>query len=158
VLASRVTSLNRYQGPPNIETTGAPVEGRSGGGLFNQNGQLIGVCFAADKEGNEGLYAALKAIHDELNVRGLSDIYMPAAANASTLADTRPSPATAGLKPAEQAAWEEIMTRAATSEVICIIRPKQPGGQSEVITLNDVSPEFVRALANRNQPTAPITR
>ncbi|MEX2316281.1 MAG: trypsin-like peptidase domain-containing protein [Pirellulales bacterium] len=201
VLASRVTSLNRYQGPPNIETSGAPVEGRSGGGLFNQDGQLIGVCFAADKEGNEGLYAALKAIHDELNVRGLSDVCMQRVGNppnTDTLADTRlsaagpvirgqdpgdvlaprlprpfaakdevvpktvaintPSPPPAGLKPAEQAAWEEIMSRAATSEVICIIRPKQPGGQSEVITLNDVSPEFVRALASRSQPSAPMTR
>src|SRR6185503_7248482 len=92
-LASRITTLDRYQGGPNIETTGAPVEGRSGGGLFNQDGQLIGICFAADKEGNEGLYAALKAIHDELNVRGLSDVYMPQnmlAANTETANEKRP--------------------------------------------------------------------
>ena len=56
-----------------------------------------------------------------------------------------------GLSEVEQAAWEEIMTRASTAEVICIIRPKEPGGQSEVITLEDVSPEFVRALASRKR-------
>ena len=41
-------------------------EGRSGGGLFNEKGELIGVCYAADYEGNEGLYAALDSIHDEV--------------------------------------------------------------------------------------------
>ncbi len=54
VMATRVTWLDRYQGPPNIEASGAPVEGRSGGGLFNEQGQLVGVCFAADYEGNKG--------------------------------------------------------------------------------------------------------
>ena len=61
------------------------------------------------------------------------------------------SPLPNGLNAVEHAAWEEIMTRAATAEVICIIRPKEPGGQSEVITLDDVSPEFVRALAERRR-------
>jgi S1-C subfamily serine protease len=190
-LASRITSLNRYQGPPNIQASGAPVEGRSGGGLFNQKGELIGVCFAADHEGNEGLYAALKAIQDELAARGLSDVFMPAASNtalAATSATPASSPVVRGQEPTdslgpvtsrplaspntaaatpvannapassaaanlnqtEQAAIDEIMRRAATSEVICIIRPKSPGGQSEIITLGEVSADFVRALASRS--------
>ena len=77
-LATRVTNVDRYQGPPNIEASGAPVEGRSGGGLFNSAGQLVGVCFAADYEGNEGLYTALESIHDELDRLNLSDIYRKA--------------------------------------------------------------------------------
>jgi S1-C subfamily serine protease len=202
LLASRVTSIDRYQGPPNIETTGAPVEGRSGGGLFNEQGQLIGVCFAADNEANEGLYAALKAIQDELSAHGLSDVFtrsavgslaanapasgpiirgqepgaaampppsrertmpdelfpapvpMPVALNAS---NAGPAPI-ALANPVEEAAWDEIMNRAATSEVICIIRPKQPGGQSEVITLDGMSPEFVRALASLRKDSASFTR
>ena len=206
-LATRVTALDRYQGPPNLEAAGAPVEGRSGGGLFDSQGRLVGVCFAADYEGNEGLYTALEAIYDELNAVGLSDIYQPAddAGATTKLAAAGPSglspvvrgqdslqavapppaqrgatpasrsgviPASfgtpsapaagaaqampAGLSAAEQAAWEEIMSRAATSEVICIIRPKQPGGQSEVITLDGVSPAFVEALA-RQQHQGPST-
>jgi hypothetical protein len=64
-----------------------------------------------------------------------------------------------GLSAAEQAAWEEIMARASSSEVICIIRPKEAGGQSEVITLDEVSPEFVRALAARRRDAqATVTR
>jgi hypothetical protein len=185
-LATRITQLDRYQGPANIEAQGAPVEGRSGGGLFNAKGELIGVCFAADYQGNEGLYAALDAIHDELAEQGLTEISTAAApTDASSnggsaivrgqepLTPVQPIPerepvtpvgatvavdpakATAeappGLSEVEQAAWEEIMTRASTAEVICIIRPKEPGGQSEVITLDDVSPEFVRALAARRR-------
>jgi thiol-disulfide isomerase/thioredoxin len=191
-LATRVTAINRYQGSPNVEASGAPVEGRSGGGLFNAEGQLVGVCFAADYEGNEGLYAAVESVHDELDRLGLSDIYQAPsdgapptgvlAAQTATatppvvrgqepmqpvmpLADARavmpvnlqsPDPrpdassaAPPDLNPVEQAAWEEIMSRAATAEVICIIRPKEPGGKSEVITLNGVSRDFVRALADR---------
>ena len=200
-LATRVTNVDRYQGPPNIEASGAPIEGRSGGGLFNSNGQLVGVCFAADYEGNEGLYTALESIHDELDRLNLSDVYRGAAspATSSLSADPSHSPATtatppivrgqepmqpvmplaandaapptalasansietsatapAGLKPVEQAALEEIMRRTTDSEVVCIIRPHDPSGQSEVITLQHVSPEFVRSLAARSG-TAPAT-
>lgn len=56
------------------------------------------------------------------------------------------------LSAVEQAAWHEIMGRAAEAEVICIVRPKSPQGKSEVFTLSRVSREFVRRLvANRQQ-------
>jgi hypothetical protein len=57
-------------GAANIETAGIPVQGRSGGGLFNNHGELIGVCFAADKELDEGLYCGTQVIHDRLNKIG----------------------------------------------------------------------------------------
>ena len=59
----------------------------------------------------------------------------------------------------EQAAMEEIMTRAVDAEVICIIRPREPGGKSEVISLDRVSPEFIQALEQRTsrRPTT-LTR
>jgi len=191
VQQTRITYLDRFQGPPNIEVDGAPVEGRSGGGLFNAQGQLIGVCFAADYEGNEGLFAGLESIHDALDKIGLSEIYEPAAAGAPAAsqeptdsivrgqepqqlvpvddeiasaaalvaADNTPVAAQpqepADLAPIEQAAMEEIVGRASESEVICIIHPKDPGGKSEVITLDGVSPEFVRALAGRSATGGP---
>ena len=77
---SRIVSINRYNGPPNIETTGAPVQGRSGGGLFNDTGELIGICFAADNEANEGLYAGLASIHEQLDRIGMSELYQAAPA------------------------------------------------------------------------------
>ena len=75
VLETRVTSLDRYQGPPNIEASGAPAIGRSGGGLFNGKNELVGVCNNADPEGNEGIYAGLESIHDQLDRLGLKEIY-----------------------------------------------------------------------------------
>lgn len=69
---SRITAVNRYQGHPNVEAAGAPEEGRSGGGLFNASGQLIGVCFAADPQGNEGLYASLDSIYAKLDALNLT--------------------------------------------------------------------------------------
>jgi thiol-disulfide isomerase/thioredoxin len=193
VLATRVTWLDRYQGPPNIETSGAPVEGRSGGGLFNDKGELIGVCFAADLEGNKGLYAGLDSIHEMLRqlkldgqqlvasdgpspqnaaageplVRGqeppaavpIDASTPPTNAIANTSLETSAA-ASQPLEPKEQAMLEEIGKRLdAGYEVVCIVRPKEPGGQSEVITLNGVSPEFVRSLADRpKSPQAPTTR
>ena len=191
ILESRVTSTEGFQ-PPSIEVAGAPVEGRSGGGLFNLKGQLVGVCFAADQEGNEGLYAALESIHAELDRLGLKEIYAKAEASPTTPplvargqeeplvpitpipndqtgtapagpVETDPVQVSAtpppGLSETEQAAWEEIMSRTATSEVIIIVRPKEGDGESEVIQLESVSPEFLRALnARRRKSEVPLTR
>jgi thiol-disulfide isomerase/thioredoxin len=72
---SRITKLNRYLGAPNVEAAGAPVQGRSGGGLFDAQGQLIGVCYAADEELNEGLYSAPQSIYQQLAKYGLNKLY-----------------------------------------------------------------------------------
>jgi S1-C subfamily serine protease len=182
VMETRVTWIDRYQGHPNIEASGAPAIGRSGGGLFNSRGELIGICNNADPEGNEGIYAGLESIHEELNRLGLKEIYSKSGstqvasqqAQGSGLAidppmirlqapqetaltndSTTPSTGTPprNLSETEQAALEEIMSRAVESEVVCIIRPKDASGQSEVIHLEKVSPEFLRALRERTAPS-----
>jgi S1-C subfamily serine protease len=190
LLPQKVNQLDRYQGPANIEVSGAPEEGRSGGGLFNLQGQLIGVCYAADYEGKEGLYSALESIHSELDRLQLQEIYVKsgnsAAPNAvadkgmtvrgqvdeslapiTPLAGTTPpaadpksnSAVPQGLSPAENAAFVEVMSRAAESEVVIIVRPKTAGGQSEVITLDSVSPEFIKALeAKKRSAEASVAR
>jgi thiol-disulfide isomerase/thioredoxin len=196
VLESRVTSLDRYQGPPNIEAAGAPAIGRSGGGLFNAKNELIGVCNNADPEGNEGIYAGLESIHDQLDKLGLKDIYQkpgsgppgsqppsqavagangvnggpvvrgqeppvtpltnetapPFPGTIATSGQTK-SPSSRNLSETEQAALEEIMSRGVSSEVIVIVRPKDANGQSEMIHLDSVSPEFVQALKQHSVPT-----
>ncbi|MGQ9821160.1 MAG: trypsin-like peptidase domain-containing protein [Thermogutta sp.] len=75
VRQGKITALNRYLGPANIEASGAPVTGRSGGGLFSAEGFLIGVCNAADPQLDEGIYAALKEIHGSLDRMALSFVY-----------------------------------------------------------------------------------
>jgi len=184
---SHVTAVDRYQGTPNVEVAGAPVEGRSGGGLFNSQGQLVGVCYAADPQSNEGLYAALPAIYAKLDSLNLSMIYRAEATDfqVTQVAQVAPVPvgtppqvvaaqpliavrgqepesllaktqAVAPLTSGEQATLEEIQQRGANSEVICIIRSHDPEEKSQVITLNNASPAFVRALTSpaARQPSA----
>ncbi|MAT69181.1 MAG: hypothetical protein CMJ58_06610 [Planctomycetaceae bacterium] len=197
---TRVTTVDRYTGPPNVQVAGAPVEGRSGGGLFNAAGQVVGVCFAADPGSNEGLYAGLRSIHAKMDELKLTAVYQqpstgialaaateqpkirgqePSEAFGATAAppatplsvpstpDAGLGAATAGnpfgslstaapggavtptpptLSPVERATLEELANRSGDSEVICIIRPQQPGGKSEVITVSGASPAFVGAL------------
>jgi S1-C subfamily serine protease len=179
LLPQRINMLDRYQGPSNIEVSGAPEEGRSGGGLFNLQGQLIGVCYAADYEGKEGLYVALDSIHSELDRLGLKDVYAkgepsppkgssgPSVVRGQESPDqpitpiggaepkfasaTSPAPSQ-NLSEQEQASFDEIMQRRINSEVMIIVRPKTPGGQSEIIQLDDVSPDLVKALEARRRP------
>jgi thiol-disulfide isomerase/thioredoxin len=72
---SRVTAVDKYLGPANVQVAGQPVQGRSGGGLFGIDGTLLGVCNAADPTDNEGLFAALPAIHEQLDEAGLAFVY-----------------------------------------------------------------------------------
>lgn len=55
----RVTAQDRYVGPPNIECTGIPMYGASGGGLFNSDGEIVAVCIAGDFEHEKGVYASV---------------------------------------------------------------------------------------------------
>lgn len=72
---TRVKSINRYIGADNIEIFGAPAVGRSGGGLFDLQGRLIGVCNAADAQDDEGIYAAANVIYEQIERLGLSHLF-----------------------------------------------------------------------------------
>ncbi len=72
---SHITKLNRYVGPANVEVAKAPVQGRSGGGLFNSKGELIGVCYAADPSLDEGLYSGPEVVYAQLQRLGLGRLY-----------------------------------------------------------------------------------
>ncbi len=70
-----ITKLNRFLGPSNIEIAGAPVQGRSGGGLFDARGRLIGVCIAADNELDEGMFVGPEAIYAHLEKHQLNRLF-----------------------------------------------------------------------------------
>jgi thiol-disulfide isomerase/thioredoxin len=72
---AHITALDKFLGPANIEVSGLPVQGRSGGGLFTADGLVIGVCNAAVPTDNEGMYAALDSIHAELDQANLAFVY-----------------------------------------------------------------------------------
>lgn len=66
-LTSRILKVNQYHGPSNLTCEKDPVQGRSGGGLFDEKGQLLAVCSAADRGRHEGLYMSQPAIMTLLN-------------------------------------------------------------------------------------------
>lgn len=72
---TRINSVNRYVGHDNVQAAGAPSVGRSGGGLFNPQGQLVGVCNAADDEDDEGIYAAIPTIFTVLKQANLAHLF-----------------------------------------------------------------------------------
>src|SRR5690606_11196826 len=75
---TRITGVNKYnqhKAASNLEIAGAPIDGRSGGGLFDADGFLIGVCNAADFKGDIGIYAGPGAIHWQLDRLQLARLY-----------------------------------------------------------------------------------
>lgn len=115
LLYSRITSVDRYNGPPNFQVAGQPVQGRSGGGLFTRDGLLIGVCNAADPQDREGFFAALGSIHAMLDAHSLAFVYQGAehqATESAALAQSTPS--------ASRAAHQHT-------------RPDRPGDRAEVL-------------------------
>ncbi len=90
---TRITGVNKYNQhikASNIEIAGAPVDGRSGGGLFNERGQLIGVCNAADYKGDVGIYTGPGSIRWQLDRLELAHLYQGGAA---AVASGPPQPA-----------------------------------------------------------------
>ena len=63
---TRIKKRNQYDGVVKYDIVGRPVTGRSGGGLFDQDGHLIGICNAAVVEVNEGIYTGLPTIYWQL--------------------------------------------------------------------------------------------
>jgi hypothetical protein len=148
---SSVSAVNKFLAPANVSVTGLPVQGRSGGGLFTAAGEVIGVCNAADPADNEGLYAALSVIHEELDEAGLTAIYQNRPADTGLAATPAPAnlpgPA-AELAQVVPAALAEAKQHGDSAEVICIIRPlSNPSAKSEVIMLDRASSELLQQLA-----------
>jgi len=162
-----VTALNRYLGPENIECTGVPRQGRSGGGLFNAEGEVVGVCVAADPRDQRGLYAGTKVIHQLLKKHDFAELLpepLPAKSPviAKTDANTRPKKDPKVAPPVKTTATKgrEISLPAGLknpgeAEVICIIRPlDQPKSASRVVIINRASSRFVNYLTEelKDQP------
>lgn len=162
--ATKVTAIDKYLGPANVEVAGEPVQGRSGGGLFNARGELIGVCNAADPEAHEGMYAGLGSIHDMLTEKGLASVF--AGSGGAIAADNaRPGPAPAG-SPAEfedelaavpQGAIERLQNETG-AEVICIVRNGSQA-KSEILVLDRPSQGLLQLLSSegRRQPRGQLT-
>jgi hypothetical protein len=148
---TKITNLNRYVGPPNIEAHGEPTIGRSGGGLFNREGYLIGVCNCADAQDNEGIYAAIASIHWQLEKIGMAELFQPRTKTAEArTADV----ATADFREEDP---REVSPRPAASanspnqddlEVIAIVRSRSnPSGKGNVIVIPKASRQLLQQIA-----------
>ncbi len=85
---TRITGVNKYnqeKGASNLEIAGAPIDGRSGGGLFDRQGNLIGVCNAADYEGEIGIYAGPGSIRWQIDRVQLARLYESAPVSNSAI-------------------------------------------------------------------------
>ena len=72
--------MRGLSGNPNyeaIECKYAPKQGRSGGGLFTQDGYVAGVCNFAEPRGDHGLYATPRSIYSLLDRNNLMALYAP---------------------------------------------------------------------------------
>ncbi len=109
---TRIKNINRYIGADNIEIMGAPAVGRSGGGLFDLQGRLIGVCNAANVEDDEGIYAAAEVVYTQIERLGLAELFnggtTPAAAATTQLASAPKAPTSAG--------WQAGQAQTATAQ------------------------------------------
>jgi thiol-disulfide isomerase/thioredoxin len=168
---SRVTAIDKYVGPANVEVSGAPAVGRSGGGLFSEEGYLIGVCNAADPADNEGIYAALPSIHWQLSQIGQSAIYeraemaiareraaQPLVDDVASRREAEPPPGMADQMPSKRdssPAGADPRPNAAgddDTEVIFIVRSKKnPQAPGETFVLDRPSPEFMSRLSQEYQ-------
>ena len=182
VVRGRVNQIDKYLGPPNITASGRPVVGRSGGGLFNQQGQLIGVCSAADPTIDEGLYAALPRVYYELDRNGLSFVYQrlnqpaPRVEPASrvepaprvAMNDRTPSttlPATDALAPTatlqhvpstfvQPKSLAEPSSPASARELVCVLK-NEDGTESRAYVIEDPSQVLLEYLQREaKQPAA----
>jgi thiol-disulfide isomerase/thioredoxin len=168
--AVKSTALNKFQGPDNIECTGLPVQGRSGGGLFRENGELVGICILADDKAGRGIYAALNPVYALLQKQNLAHLIPRGAAESESapaapgieIAQNPPSAVLPQESPLTNDPVAEALLRGATSssgasagpslaeardaEVICIVRPKDPLLPSRVIIVNEASPRLLNYL------------
>jgi thiol-disulfide isomerase/thioredoxin len=172
-LQHSVTRLDPYQGPHTTECTGVPVVGRSGGGLFDTKGRVVGVCFAANHAEEKGVYVGLAEIHKLLDTAGYAALVpdeqpaqvaagvpsssgpaadnvfdnLGAAATVPEVAVVNPSAPkqTSGATPARPAAVSSDLL--GEMEATIILKPRnQPNGATQVIVINNVSNRFRRYL------------
>ncbi|TWU55353.1 trypsin-like peptidase domain-containing protein [Rubripirellula reticaptiva] len=158
---TRITGINKYNqhlGASNIEIDGAPIDGRSGGGLFDEQGRLVGVCNAADYKNDVGIYAGSGAVQWQLDRVNLSHLYQPnPAASVASAPQTQnqspqnpPADRIASLPNGVQQDFGQVMQASAISsdqEVIVIVRDRNnPGAKSQVMTLREPTADLMQMI------------
>ncbi len=182
----RVLEVNRYKGPDTLVCSVTPVQGRSGGGLFDESGTLVGVCFAATETGQSGVYCGIQPIHALLAKFEMAHL-VPTPQAESALADAQTENAapawpastnppgegvfakTQPVPPTQQAevlespgpAAEEFA--AGDAEVVVVIRSRSGGNAGDkVILIHKPSRKFLQfvegEMSGEVEGATPVTR
>lgn len=144
----RASDVKRLEGGGKyacIETNYAPIEGRSGGGLFTDDGYVLGVCGYADPQSKTGLYAAPTSIRRLLSMNRLDHVFE-------------------GRKPIEK---RPIAALEAPSKVVrklgeiitAPLKNDREEGNGEKAELSDATfkPQPKQEAAAKEEPAAPAT-
>lgn len=163
---TRITGVDKYNqhlGVSNLEIAGAPIDGRSGGGLFDDHGRLIGVCNAADYKSDVGIYAGPGSVHWQLERVGLENLYQRQPGMRQPTGDRIASlPGSAGRfdQPIRQPLRQDAVaparfdqgTQAVDQEVIVIVRDRNnPDGGSRVMTLDRPSADLMQMIQRHSR-------
>ena len=170
-----VTAINGFDGPDNLECTGVPLQGRSGGGLFMGTEQ-VGVCILADANYKRGIYTAMKPVAQLLQKAGLGYLApsgssenrasdeLRASIEQPTLEDAETDPSKPQLGSPSVHQLAEVMQNSISpnpvsseltrdyegAEIVCTIRPRTPGGVTRVVIINQASTRFVNDLLHES--------
>jgi hypothetical protein len=164
--------VNRYLGAANIEIAGAPAVGRSGGGLFDHQGRLIGVCNAACSQDDEGIYAGADVIYQQLARAGQAQLFSRSTATSDSAPVTLASRssddeqgavqslAASPQRPAQdRVQWpdenpvletpkapkqEQAAEASSQTQIICIVR--DPGQSDRVVTITQPSIALLQSI------------
>ncbi|WP_286763919.1 MULTISPECIES: trypsin-like peptidase domain-containing protein [Rhodopirellula] len=161
---TRITGVDKYNqnlGMSNLEIDGAPIDGRSGGGLFDDRGVLIGVCNAADYKSDLGIYTGPGSVHWQLERIQLGRLYQgtPVAPVTNQLANTQPAsnefaggPAlnaprqNGAIAPISAPAGPATTSAGAATEMIVILRNPDGQQREQVMTLSSPDADLVRQI------------
>jgi S1-C subfamily serine protease len=147
----RILSLDRIGTPQTnaepfhyIQVSGAPVSGRSGGGLFTADGYLIGVCNTADPDTNDGHFVPPHVIRRELDKENLAVVHQnPSLHDIQTVAALQPS----NIQPQVASQFEPQQTQSQ-------LQSQQPQLQQQY---QQPTPDSImRPLQQNNQPNPPL--
>ncbi|MDR3199264.1 MAG: trypsin-like peptidase domain-containing protein [Planctomycetaceae bacterium] len=133
-----------------IQVFGAPVSGRSGGGLFTEDGYLIGVCNTADPVQNDGHFVPPQMIRHVLQSMQLSEIYENPSLTDSLLAGFSPTPVTATPNPAFANSATPSVTLPATPLEPLKLEPLKTAVRQIPVT---IAPEIGQGMDEKQRAT-----
>lgn len=168
---TQIKKVSNYDGIYKFDIVGSPVQGRSGGGLFMQDGKLIGVCNARICDADEGIYTGLDSVYWVIDEANLANLFEPvvekeyllsggvSGAQALVASGGFEEVVERGLFTASQVDRRDVSVGGARpqgSKVIIIIQNES--GESELITVENPSSELLGSVRAFQQGRLPSTK